>query len=544
MSTTKESSKSFLTSASTRWITLVRLGLIVQTFFDSSIHSIEWIYNQSFLSILVRPHQCLSHLEEAHAIWTLATPKLSKDFSSYYLANNSIRIPPIMLAIFSPLVDIGSNSRLWFPILLLAIDIIISYLIEQIGIRLLDLTSSTQSSSDRSISSQTIRLPAEGQLQQQLPQSIQPKYAHIFPTFAMGHGPSDPTRTSREEFSKKEADTIRGSDSVISLKSLPLLSAQFYFWSPFTVLPSSLFYCWQNIPSLFLAASIYESIRSSSSRGSLLISSAYLSVATYLEPHHIAYVAPVTILSSIDVYNSPFLPSTMREKWSSKKLKSAVFFIIFYAVWSSLLQGMSYNLVGSENYWKVFSDTYGNSWLTTTPNLSLQWYFRMQIFSRFRDYFGAICTGIPFLITGPLYLRFFKYPTILVACIAMIWTIYRPVQVLYDANFALCFFLFCPQSLARMGYAAFISFCCLPVPVLLNIVDHWMWLDANNGNANYMFFQCLAYNVFLGIILGQFTSASMRHDKALRLAHKLSSKSGDLKGGMESLTCTEKVIIS
>jgi hypothetical protein len=47
-----------------------------------------------------------------------------------------------------------------------------------------------------------------------------------------------------------------------------------------------------------------------------------------------------------------------------------------------------------------------------------------------------------------------------------------------------------------------------------------MWLDANNGNANYMFFQCLAYNVFMGIILGQFTSASMQRDKALRITNK------------------------
>jgi hypothetical protein len=103
------------------------------------------------------------------------------------------------------------------------------------------------------------------------------------------------------------------------------------------------------------------------------------------------------------------------------------------------------------------------------------------------------------------------------AFFVMMWTVYRPVQVLYDANFAFCFLLFCPKSLARMGYAAFIALVCLTVPAVLNIVDHWMWLDANNGNANYIFFMCLAYNVFLGVILGQFTSASMQRDKALRL---------------------------
>ena len=68
-----------------------------------------------------------------------------------------------------------------------------------------------------------------------------------------------------------------------------------------------------------------------------------------------------------------------------------------------------------------------------------------------------------------------------------------------------------------MGTPALIALCCLFVPVLLNVVDHWMWLESNNGNANYMFFQCLAYNTFLAIVLGQFISASVQRDKALRL---------------------------
>ena len=119
---------------------------------------------------------------------------------------------------------------------------------------------------------------------------------------------------------------------------------------------------------------------------------------------------------------------------------------------------------------------------------------------------------------------FFRFQ---LAILMLIWTIYRPVQVLYDANVAFCFLLFSPQSLARMGYPALISLCCLMVPVILNVVDHWMWLDGNNGNANYMFFQCTAYNVFLGIILAQFTSSGMRRDKALRLARRTEKESNE-----------------
>jgi len=102
----------------------------------------------------------------------------------------------------------------------------------------------------------------------------------------------------------------------------------------------------------------------------------------------------------------------------------------------------------------------------------------------------------------------------------MIWTMFRSVETLFDANLALCFFLLCPRSLARMTPVAFVALCSMGVPVVLNVVDHWMWLAPNTGNANYMFFQCLAFNVFLGILLGQFCKASLERDKALRLAAK------------------------
>ena len=111
----------------------------------------------------------------------------------------------------------------------------------------------------------------------------------------------------------------------------------------------------------------------------------------------------------------------------------------------------------------------------------------------------------------------------------MIWTIFRPVQVMLDGNMSLIFLLLSPRSLSRMGLASFISLCCMFVPVILNVVDNWMWLSVNNGNANYMFFQCLAYNVFMGVILAQFTSASMQRDKALRIIQKEKTKQQQLE---------------
>jgi uncharacterized membrane protein len=65
-----------------------------------------------------------------------------------------------------------------------------------------------------------------------------------------------------------------------------------------------------------------------------------------------------------------------------------------------------------------------------------------------------------------------------------------------------------------------IVLCAIPIPVILYSVTSWMWLEPGNGEANYVFFQCLAYNILIAILLLSFCSASLRHDKALRMTEK------------------------
>ena len=46
-----------------------------------------------------------------------------------------------------------------------------------------------------------------------------------------------------------------------------------------------------------------------------------------------------------------------------------------------------------------------------------------------------------------------------------------------------------------MGITSVICLLALPVPIVLYVVDHGLWLESGSGNANYMFFQILAYNL-------------------------------------------------
>jgi hypothetical protein len=102
---------------------------------------------------------------------------------------------------------------------------------------------------------------------------------------------------------------------------------------------------------------------------------------------------------------------------------------------------------------------------------------------------------------------------------------FRPTSTLVDMNVALCFMMLCPRSLARMRTSTtLIPAFSITVPITLYIVTLWLWLEPNAGEANFTFFQCLAYDAFLATFFLEFCGASARRDKVLRLTEKLLSQ--------------------
>jgi hypothetical protein len=358
-----QSSKNvFSTSRSTHIVTILRLILILLPHvlpFDTLFPS-HWLYSSSLTSILIRPHQTLSHVREALAIQKLSGGR----FADAYNAYSNIRLPPLVLAAITPILELP-NPELWLSLLLLVIDFLIAYMIEAIGRKVL--------------LSPNPNIDEEENEQSQLPEAIRPQNAHIFPIRREPCAESDPK-------------------PLLPMNSLPMLAAQLYYWSPMTAMPGGLYHCFQNLPAFFLLASLYESCRQN---GSYSLSSFFLAVASYMEPHHVVFLVPL-----ISLYQQ-----------NASCTNVQVMMIVFFGIWSASLQGLSYSLVGPAKYWDVVSATYGCGWRNLSPSLSLQWYFTMQLFSRFREYFGAILTGLPYLVVPPLAIRFYKYPMVLVSAL-------------------------------------------------------------------------------------------------------------------------------
>lgn len=343
-------------------VTALRIAVIFCTHvagFRTNIPK-DWLFSTSLTCFLVKPQYTLVHIREALAIQQLVHGK----FADAYAAHPRIQLPPLLLAALTPLAK-QQHAELYLALIGLLMDFLLACMLESIG-RIVLFTNRVEN------------VDKEEQEQSQLPQAIRPPYEQIF-------------AISTKEGNEKSAR------SLVSMESCPRLSAQLYYYSPFTALSVTLYSCFQNLPGFFLVLSLHEVVRCG---GSPTLSTFLLATASYLELHHVVFLIPM-MLCSLD------------RSWRRGALLASSF-----CIWFGALQVLSYQLVGPSSFGKVLYASYGLGWKTIHPSLSVQWYFAMQIFSRFIGYFEILFLGLPYILVVPLAIRLYKYPIVLVRCCA------------------------------------------------------------------------------------------------------------------------------
>lgn len=307
--------KHFLGSHSTYVILVLRCLAISFTHCVTIENGVfqEWIFSDSLTSILIKPNQSLAHVREAKVIQQL----MNGSFASAYAANQTIHLPPLVLAMLELLLEF-SNPELLLAIALLLMDLLIAYMMETVGWKLL-------------ISKRTHATIEEEQDQAQLPDAIKPQNDHIFP------------------ISLK-------SEPLIPTESLPLLAAKAYFWSPACILSVSVYGCFQNIPAFFFMFALHEFLNERSSEIRIAL---FLALASYIEPHHCVFLIPIILLQSEKQYESTIYKRRL--------------LVLYFLFWSTTLQWLSFRLVGAKMYWSMLEASYGCGWNTISPSLSVQW---------------------------------------------------------------------------------------------------------------------------------------------------------------------------
>lgn len=453
---------------------------------------------QSLTSALVNPLHTFKHLREGHFLLQLSGGSFENAYTGY-----SFRCPPLLLAAFQPLLSVQPRAMqdILTGLLITLIELGVALCLYEVSQRCLQMSSCND--------------PDEKRIELDMNERIWPRRAWVFGIKASSEGKEGVNGHDRTD----AASSLQSCpNSVFDLSVIPQMCCLFYYANPLTILASvgtndqsfqSVFYLLLLLALREVVPPIERAEQQGASQSKVIsipLSTFYLSFAAYAEIYPFVYLIPVSLLAGNTLGNT------------EQAMKSC---IAYFLLWSCLLHTLSTILVGSD--WvniqrKIYGDTY--CFANLSPNLGMHWYFSVQMFDRFRRYFVVLLNGLPYIFVIPLSIRIHKYPIPLATSLFSLGAIFKPVLTCHDMSMMLALFLMSPRTLARMGNASLVSVFALIVPISLFAMDYWLWLETGSGNANYMYFQCLAFCTFLGILTLDFVSATVKRDKAIRLTMK------------------------
>ena len=318
-------------------------------------------------------------------------------------------------------------------------------------------------------------------------------------------------------------------EPILTLKQIPLLVSLLYFSNPISIIAN----CTGSLRSLWDAlalVSLYYATKPShtiSKEGipikikSMSSTAAFLALATYVDVGYATFLVPILLWRGMWRGHSYY--KGQNNDWQGLLTLYICSLAGLHYLASLLLGGSSveYKSVMAQtilpNVAFLEQDASGS---VPGPSMGLHWYFFVQMFDRFRSYFTVFVSGVPVMFILPLTIRLHRYPSVLTASFPLLWSVFRPTTTVHNLTLGLLLAMLNPRTIVRMRNSSLISLFALPVPVLLFITFHRMWLVTGNGNPNYIYFQCFAYGLFVSTITLDFISASVKRDKVLRMAEK------------------------
>lgn len=288
-------------------------------------------------------------------------------------------------------------------------------------------------------------------------------------------------------------------DAPLVPANIPKVVSALYYLNPFTIFQNTCgIATLQSVFILMLLSTFHLCITGRSVPAGLI-----LALLSHLDPYFIIFFIPCLLL-------------WQRHREINVKPPPISLFIAPFLFGTALLNFISAILLGSgESLLNVYDLT--RKLRVLRPSLGMQWYLFINMFHRVEEFFFVMSAGFLFLFSIPLLIRYSNYPIEIATMLVMMKTLFKPTPTIQDTIFSLCMAVLSPRSLARMGTYSVLALLALPVPMILYIVDYYLFLEVGNAPANYMFFQCLAYNLFLGIIFLDMFSATSKRDKALRI---------------------------
>lgn len=281
-----------------------------------------------------------------------------------------------------------------------------------------------------------------------------------------------------------------------------------YVFSPFTILS-----CLGQSTSVLTNAAVIQSVLSAY-RGNAVQAMFALAFGAYLNMYPGLLLPPVLIL---------FYRSMGGEKAGAQSIATNVgYFVVSLAV----LIASTALITGS--IWEFVRSCYGFQ-LTVpdlTPNVGLWWYFQIEIFDPFREFFIGLFWLHLAGYVGGFSIRLHKEPLFAITSLLGLFAVFKPYPNIADIA---VYFGFLPmyQHIIPCKYLQPQRMLVLTTPVtrytfvlgsvilysaLLGPAFYYLWIYAGSGNANFFYAITLVWSLGLAFLIGDTLFAVLRDE--------------------------------
>ncbi|PLB54555.1 major facilitator superfamily permease Cdc91p [Aspergillus steynii IBT 23096] len=187
----------------------------------------------------------------------------------------------------------------------------------------------------------------------------------------------------------------------------------------------------------------------------------------------------------------------------------AVQHLVVFVLSIAGLLGVSCLLVG--NLYEFVSATYGFQLLVPdlTPNVGLWWYFFIEIFDSFREFFLGVFWLHLAAYVGALSIRIRHQPLFVISSLLGVFAIFKPYPSISDASLYFALLPLYRHLFPLMRYT-FFAISALLYATLLGPAFYHLWIYAGSGNANFFYAITLVWSLGLSILLADTIFAALR----------------------------------
>ncbi|PWN35904.1 PIG-U-domain-containing protein [Meira miltonrushii] len=259
--------------------------------------------------------------------------------------------------------------------------------------------------------------------------------------------------------------------------------AAFFLFNPFSI-ATCLARSTTTFNNLALALAISSALSASLVMLGLGIVSAIL-----ISVYPVLLVPAITILYAMSASSNTTHNRSGKQTWSKGQ---AIICLFFIAATLALFVYVSYEVSGKD--WTFIDRAYGTILFLPdlSPNIGLWWYFFIEIFDHFRDFFLLAFNVHVASYAIPLTIKYRQDPLFAITALTGLIAVLKSYPTLGDSSMFLSLLILHREISPYLRHSLFTTLLYTLATLMMPALHH-LWLQAGSGNANFFYASTLVW---------------------------------------------------